>query len=104
MYGKVRKSDYRARVKEVLEKVQLEQYIDKKVSEMSGGQRQRVAIARALVNRPSIILADEPTGALDKKTAEEVLKFIRQLLAMQEKNALQKKKKEMFQIQLRLAF
>ncbi len=64
---------------EVLEKVGLREHVHKKPSELSGGQMQRVAIARALANDPSIILADEPTGALDSKTSIQIMDLIREI-------------------------
>ncbi len=64
------------RAKSLLEKVGLTEHIDKHPSQLSGGQKQRVAIARALANDPDIIIADEPTGALDSQNTEEVLKIL----------------------------
>jgi len=71
----------RARAGELLARMGLEQYRNAYPARMSGGQRQRVAIARALVNRPAVLLADEPTGALDTATGQEIGKLLRQLNA-----------------------
>ena len=72
----VSKSERRKRAKEVLEKVGLGDQIYKKPNQMSGGQMQRVAIARALINDPDILLAHEPTGALDSKNGNEVITLL----------------------------
>ncbi|OPZ91625.1 MAG: Macrolide export ATP-binding/permease protein MacB [Firmicutes bacterium ADurb.Bin419] len=75
----VSKKDRRKRAKEALEKVGLADQLRKKPAEMSGGQMQRVAIARAIVNNPDIILADEPTGALDTETSIQVMDILKEI-------------------------
>lgn len=75
----VSKSERRKRAKEVLEKVGLSDQMNKKPNQMSGGQMQRVAIARALVNDPDIILADEPTGALDSTTSVQIMEILKEI-------------------------
>lgn len=75
----VGKAERTRRAKEALASVGLTEHLNKKPSQLSGGQMQRVAIARALINDPEIVLADEPTGALDSKTGREVLDFLKKL-------------------------
>ena len=69
----------RPKVLEMLETVGLRGFERRSINQLSGGQQQRVAIARALINKPQIILADEPTGALDSKTSQEVMALLRQV-------------------------
>jgi putative spermidine/putrescine transport system ATP-binding protein len=76
---KVPKAERARRVEEALASVRLEQYGRRKPSQLSGGQRQRVALARALVNRPSVLLLDEPLGALDRKLREEMQVELKQI-------------------------
>ncbi|MEM5769068.1 MAG: ABC transporter ATP-binding protein, partial [Bacillota bacterium] len=81
IYGGVQKSERRERAVEALNAVGLGQRLHHLPNELSGGQRQRVAIARALVNEPTILMADEPTGALDTKSGEEVMEIFQKLNA-----------------------
>lgn len=76
-YRGVKRKERNDLAMEYLEKVGLTQHWDHKPMQLSGGQRQRVAIARALISHPKIILADEPTGALDSKTSQEVMDMLR---------------------------
>lgn len=71
--------DKKASAMEALKSVGMEQFSQKSVNKLSGGQKQRIAIARAIVNHPSMILADEPTGALDSKTSSEIMELFRSL-------------------------
>lgn len=79
IYQKVPKAERQARVKQALEKVNLYQRAKHLPTELSGGQQQRVAIARAIVTNPKLILADEPTGALDSKTSKEIIDIFHDL-------------------------
>ena len=81
VYAGASKSERTTRAKEVLTNVGLADRMDHKPNQLSGGQRQRVAVGRALVNRPSIILADEPTGNLDSKTSAEIMGLIDEIHA-----------------------
>jgi len=78
-YAGIGRKQRRTRALELLEKVGIPEKADRLPSELSGGQKQRVAIARALANSPALLLADEPTGALDSKTGAEVLGLFQQL-------------------------
>ncbi|MFT5251785.1 MAG: putative ABC transport system ATP-binding protein [Flavobacteriales bacterium] len=79
IYAGYSKSQRKERAEEVLTQVGLSDRMDHHSNQLSGGQRQRVAVARALVNKPSIILADEPTGNLDSKTSVEIMKLFNEI-------------------------
>ena len=78
-YAGIPKKERREQAKKVLERVGLGDRIDFKPTQLSGGQNQRVAIARAMVNNPKILLADEPTGALDTKSGEQIMELFQKL-------------------------
>ena len=75
----VSRKERKQRAIQALEDVGLKEQIHKKPNQLSGGQMQRVAIARALVNNPDIILADEPTGALDTKTSRQIMEILKEI-------------------------
>lgn len=79
LFAKTRKSQMDARAMEQLRNVGMEQMANKRIATLSGGEKQRVAIARAMVNTPEIILADEPTGALDRANTEKIVQLFQQL-------------------------
>ena len=81
IYANVRPAERRARAQAALERVGLGQRLNNRPNQLSGGQQQRVAIARAIINRPLLLLADEPTGALDSETTRDVLDIFDQLNA-----------------------
>ena len=79
VYRGLGRRETRRRARAILEKVGMGDRLDHKPDQLSGGQKQRVAIARALVGEPSVVLADEPTGALDANTADEVMRLLTRL-------------------------
>lgn len=80
-YQKVPRKERQAKAIEYLDRVGLKDWADHLPTQLSGGQQQRVAIARALIGQPKVILADEPTGALDTKTSHEVMEFFKEVNA-----------------------
>lgn len=88
LYADIRKKERNERAKELLKTVGMEDRITHKPDELSGGQKQRVAIARAMANNPSIILADEPTGALDSVTGHKIMDIFHKLHEEQHKTII----------------
>mgnify|MGYP000217327712 FL=1 len=78
-FGKLTKDTLRNRAATLLEEVGLGHRMSHLPSQISGGERQRVAVARALINEPSVLLADEPTGALDKKNSDKLMNLLKQM-------------------------
>lgn len=79
IFSKTRRKDYKSKAQKVLNDVGIAELSSKKIDTLSGGEKQRVAIARALINEPTVILADEPTGALDEKTGKEIIRCFRDI-------------------------
>ena len=74
-----KRNEREKRAVEILKRLEMDELLNKKVNQLSGGQKQRVAIARAMINHPGILLADEPTGALDIKTSDEIMGVFKKL-------------------------
>ncbi len=79
IFSKTKRKDYKSKAQKVLNNIGIAELSNKKIDTLSGGQKQRVAIARALINNPTVILADEPTGALDEKTGKEIINCFRDI-------------------------
>lgn len=79
IFSKTKRKDYKSKAQKVLNNIGIAELSNKKIDTLSGGQKQRVAIARALINNPIVILADEPTGALDEKTGKEIINCFRDI-------------------------
>ena len=79
VYAGIKEKERKMRAKDILSKVGLEDKLHHRPNQLSGGQQQRVAIARALVTEPSVLLADEPTGALDQKTGKQIMELFREI-------------------------